>query len=327
MAKLPENVVDPIAEAVYQWYEAKYPPANREHLGASEIGEDCDALLWYRFRWCYVAAFEGRILRLFRRGWAEEAKIEEELRGIGVEVSPRDPATGRQWRRVAHGGHFGQGADGMLGNVPGGGAQVHLAEYKTYNRKRFDALRAQGVERSDPKYAAQCQVGMRLHGLKRTLFVASCKDDDRIHTERLKLDEDVADRLLARAGRIIFAPTRPARISDDPAHFRCARFCDAWGVCHGREVPSVNCRTCAHSSPTDDELEPGVGTWRCARYDGAPIPEYVQRVGCTAHAYLPELVPLEAVDSDGETVEYEGGLKNGPGGLASAEFRDTLNAK
>ena len=329
MAKIPAQTVDPIAEEIYRWYQREFPQEHRAHLGGSQIGKECDAFLWLQFRWTDKPQFDGRMLRLFQRGWKEEPTLEKNLQGIGIEVRSIDPATGKQFRKSAHGGHFGHGADGLLENVPGGGQQVHLAEYKTANAKSFAKLLSEGLQAGQPHYYDQVQVGMLLHEVERCLFVSVCKDDDRIYTERVKLDRIHAERLLARAGRIIFSNTRPPRISEDPSYYKCARFCDLFDVCHGGKVPEVNCRTCAHATPTGDGDDEGL--WHCARYD-ATIPDYVQRLGCTAHVFLPEFIKGklggDMVDYAAEsgTAVYADGTKNGPAGEPSTELRDRLNS-
>ena len=52
---------------------ATEPP--RSHMGASELGHACERWLWLKFRWMVIEKFEGRTLRLFRRGHNEEATI------------------------------------------------------------------------------------------------------------------------------------------------------------------------------------------------------------------------------------------------------------
>ena len=48
---------------------AQEPP--RPHMGCSLIGDPCERKLWLSFRWAVVERFDGRILRLFRRGQHE----------------------------------------------------------------------------------------------------------------------------------------------------------------------------------------------------------------------------------------------------------------
>ena len=58
----------------------------RPHMGASTLGHHCERWLWLSFRWAVQEQFKGRILRLFRRGFNEEATIISDLRAIGLDV-------------------------------------------------------------------------------------------------------------------------------------------------------------------------------------------------------------------------------------------------
>ncbi len=60
------------------------PP--RPHMGASVLGHICDRWLWLSFRWAVQPKFDGRILRLFRRGQNEESTIVSDLRAIGLDL-------------------------------------------------------------------------------------------------------------------------------------------------------------------------------------------------------------------------------------------------
>ena len=77
------------------------------------IGKSCARALWYDFRWATPARFEGRMLRLFETGQREEERLGRNLRATGATVLEVDPATGRQFRVEAHGGHFGGSLDGI----------------------------------------------------------------------------------------------------------------------------------------------------------------------------------------------------------------------
>jgi len=63
-----------------------YEQGHRNHLGASELGEECWRKLWYGFRWVKQEIFDGRMLRLFNVGHSAEPRFVQYLRGIGFEV-------------------------------------------------------------------------------------------------------------------------------------------------------------------------------------------------------------------------------------------------
>lgn len=85
-----------------------------------------------------------------------------------------------------------------------------MLEFKTHAAKSFVDLVAKGVQRSKPQHYAQMQIYMRLTGMTRAMYLAVNKDNDDLYVERVEVDGDFADRLLAKAGRIIFA-ARAAR--------------------------------------------------------------------------------------------------------------------
>lgn len=131
----------------------------------------------------------------------------------------------------------------------------------------------------------------------RALYVAVCKDTDALHVERIEADRAMAERLLEKAGRIIFAQRPPARISEDPAWFEC-RFCDHHAACHDGGGAAVTCRSCLHATPVD-------GGWHCARYDRMLAPSE-QRASCGRHLFIPDLIAGEVIDAgdDAQTAGF-----------------------
>src|SRR5574343_1843333 len=79
--------------------ESSEPP--REHMGISQLGHACDRWLWLSFRWAVIEKFNGRMLRLFRRGQNEETTVVSDLRRIGCDVRN----TGSAQSRVNFGSH------------------------------------------------------------------------------------------------------------------------------------------------------------------------------------------------------------------------------
>ena len=81
----------------------------------------------------------------------------------------------------------------------------HVVEFKTHGLKSFRELVAKGVTEAKPQHWAQMQIYMHLTGLTRAMYVAICKDTDDLHVERVRADTDAAERLLAKASRVIHA--------------------------------------------------------------------------------------------------------------------------
>lgn len=274
-----------IVALIDKHHEAQAEPP-RPHMGCSQLGHSCDRWLWLSFRWAVQQSFPGRILRLFRRGHAEEASIVSDLRAIGMDVR----GTSGQQARVDFGSHVSGSVDAIIeSGVPGATHTRHVAEFKTHSKKSFDELEKNGLA-SKPMHHAQTQVYMHGMGIARALYVAVCKDDDRIYTERVRHDPALAAKHIERGQRIALADRMPEPISAEPSWYMC-RFCPAHEFCHETKTTKhVNCRTCAHSTAMPDS------TWHCARYDAADIPVEYQREGCECHVLHPDLVPWPRKD-------------------------------
>lgn len=315
MAALPktDTLVDLIDSAV----EAALSSPPRGHLGASQIGHECERALWYGFRWAFTQPrFNGRLLRLFDRGHEEEYRFIRWLKLAGVTVNAVN-AQGDQYSFSAPetGHHFAGSMDGAALNIPGAEKAWHVLEFKTTNDKGYKALVKEGVEKAKPLHYAQMQVYMHWTDMKRALYLSVNKNDDCLYAERIAYDKTKALRLIDKATRIVSAQNPPAGISDKPDWYAC-KFCDYHALCHGRvedngglgpqALPDVHCRTCLHATP---ELTPdsnGNARWSCARWQ-CDIPEHGQREGCPEHRYIPGLIPWAAVvdSTDDFDVIYE----------------------
>jgi len=274
-------------EALIDAHHAAVEDKPRAHLGCSGIGHPCDRWIWLSFRWAVREAFPGRIRRLFRRGQNEEAIVVADLKSIGIDIKQ----TGRQQRFVKLGSHVSGSIDGIIDHgVPEAMRTPHIAEFKTHSLKSFKDLE-KGVKASKPMHWAQMQAYMYATKIDRALYVAVCKDDDRLYTERVNYDKAEATRLVERAKRIALAERMPDPISTDPSWYQC-KFCPANSFCHTRRLTEhVNCRTCARSTPEPDS------TWSCARWDSKDIPTDFQHAGCDSHVLHPDLVPWPIKDS------------------------------
>jgi hypothetical protein len=289
------------------------PDRPRPHLGASMLGHACDRWIWLSFRWAAREKFSGRMLRLFRRGHAEEATIMKDLAMTGIDFSKRQA-------NVSFGSHVSGSADAIIeGGVPEAPQTRHIAEFKTHNKKSFDALEKEGVLKAKPEHWGQMQIYMAGTFIERALYVAVCKDDDRYYIERVKFDKEAAEKLIARGKRLALSDEMPPPISTDPTWYQC-RFCPAHAMCHEKQPTQyVNCRTCAHSTPKEDS------TWKCERFDAEGIPFEYQLKGCDAHVLHPDMVPWNAKlgEPDEWSLTYIINGKpvvNGGDGFASTEI-------
>jgi hypothetical protein len=150
------------------------------------------------------------------------------------------------------------------------------------------------------------QMYMAGMGVDRALYYAVCKDDDRIYTERVKLDKPVAQKFVDRGHRLVKSERMPPPLSTDPTWFEC-RFCAAHEFCHKTKLTKeVNCRTCTNSTAREDS------TWHCEQYD-VPLDFDNQKAGCEAHVLHPDLVPWphKVKDNVITWITPEGDIKNG----------------
>lgn len=324
MAELPASVTTPpTVQRIYERYERKRGEWRRAHLGASQIGKECDRELWYQFRWATRPEFEGRMLRLFETGHLQEERLVADLRAIGVEVHEVDPETRRQFSVSEVGGHFGGSMDGAGQGFEESSAW-HVLEFKTSNAKKFAELKNKGVQVAQPVHYAQMQTYMHLTGMRRAYYLSVCKDTDEIYGERVRYDAEFAKRLLARARAIITAPEPPARLSLDPGSFLC-RWCDHHTTCHERRIPEVSCRTCVHATPETD----GDRRWSCAFWQ-KDLTLKEQMKGCDQHLFIPALMPWPLADANPEdnSISYDSGVVNGgPDGLDSWTLREVENGR
>lgn len=268
-----------VSTLIDQYHEDNQEPP-RPHMGASMLGHSCERWLWLNFRWVVQEHFPGRILRLFRRGHMEEVTVVSDLRAAGLDVS------GLQ-NHVKFGSHVSGSTDGIVSGVPESPNKKHVLEVKTHSKKSFDSLVKDGVEKSKPMHFIQMQVYMLGLGLERALYYAICKDDDRIYTERVKLDKALAEKYVERGKRIALSDRMPPPLSADPSWYEC-KFCPAHSFCHKGETPKkFSCRTCAHATAKEDS------TWRCEKHDADGIPVEFQRQGCDQGVVHPDIVPWD----------------------------------
>lgn len=280
-----------IAEKLLKAREDRADQSFRPHLGASRIGAPCSRALWYEFRWCKPAKFDGRMLRLFETGQLAESRFIEELRWIGCEVS-EGPTAGEQWRFSAVDGHFGGSMDAAI-NIDG---DWMVCEFKTHNAKSFADITQKGVEQSKPMHYAQMQVYMHLSGMNKALYLAANKDTDALYSEFVEFDGAKAEKLMDRAAMIIYADEPPIGISQDPAFYQC-KFCDYSEMCHAHSAPYPTCRNCAHGTADSNG-------WKC-EFKGIRL-TVEQQKGCDEHRHIPSLLSnwAEMIDANGHDVSY-----------------------
>ena len=311
MAAVPQSVVDPVADAIFAHYKAKFgADPQRPYLGASAIGKPCLRQHWYSFRWSKPAEFSGSLYRVFQSGHLQEPRVYDDLRAIGCTLYDTDPVTGRQWTftEPTSGGHFQGNADGIVTGLPQAPKSPHILEIKTASGKMFAEMQKSGVKKAKPEHYAQMLMYMKWsidqykeNGCHKAIYIVVNKDNDDIYTERLEFDKIEAQAVIDKALAVIAATEPPVGISQDPSWYEC-KFCDYHSICHGTDVPAPTCRSCAHVTPEMD----GKARWSCSYHD-KDLPVMNQRKGCDSHRYIPILLAkfAQPVDMNGDAVVYQ----------------------
>lgn len=261
-------MIDP--DAILQAIDALPPPppdTERGYIGASEIGHPCDMYLWLKFhRLIAREEFDpmevdvdnpeemksevnkARMRRLFQRGHDEELRFEGYLHAIGT---------------VFHSGALDQSAfkEGFFSGHMDGDiflfGEDSIVEYKTHNRKSFQLLKRGELERTHPKHFAQSQSYMRAKKRQQTVYLAVCKDDDRLFCDVIPYDEAKASAYATRAEYVAMSDKPLQRIGTKPTFYMC-KMCPGKAMCWGFEAPRVNCRNCTSATKHPDQ-----GTFGC----------------------------------------------------------------
>lgn len=356
MAKIPtQPAPDPTLEAIATAVEnINKSERARPYLGMSAIGMDCERFLWLNFRWCGPAGggFDATALCNFADGHASEDVFAERLRMVpGVELYTADPSTGQQFGFSDLGGHFRGHIDGAIRGLLQAPKAWHVWEHKAsakvgaLTKAKADKGEKQALAAWSATYHAQGVLYMHYGQMDRHYLTCS-SPGGRMPWASVRTNADPAEaaRLIGKGERIITAAEPLARLSEDPAHWKC-KGCPMAPQCHGDALPPVSCRTCLHATPEMD----GDGRWSCAKW-GSDIPLDAQRTGCAEHRYIPALLASwgAAVDAnEAESwVEYRGAdgleFRNGRAGpnsytstelaaasrslLGSAEFQAIRNS-
>lgn len=276
-----------IVDRIYQHYERQRevePP--RFHLGASEIGIECERRLWLTYRWCVAESFSGQKLRLFDTGKREEFRLLDELKAIGVQVQFINDDPDLQHRVSAFGGHFGGSLDAIATHIdPWEPEKPYVLEFKTHGTTSFNKLKKEGVETSKHQHYVQMQIYMGLTGTPQAIYLAVHKDKDELYEEVVEFNQGVFDEHMEKAKRIITSPTPPSPpekyVVPAPDAQLKPRFekcmypfpCPALSMCYEGAKPIRSCRSCVFAKPVK------AGEWLCNKH-GTTLDNQQQLTGC-----------------------------------------------
>ena len=247
----------------------------RKHIGASVIGRECDRQLWYSFRWVQLPAVTSRIGRLFKRGHREEDVMLDTLEAAGFTLwrhAQNNP--NEQIRAKGMPPHTGGSLDAVMA-LPYELAQLYgnhvPVECKTHAAKYFNQLVKHGVVAKHYTHWAQGNIYATSFGMTHFLYMAECKDDDRLYFEFCKAEPAIAAIHKEKARRI--SMSNVAHAVDKAPSFRC-RMCEYQEICkEGKPASAINCRSCGYSTAEAD------GTFKC-HVKQLTIDDDLMRTGC-----------------------------------------------
>lgn len=153
---------------------------------------------------------------------------------------------------------------------------VLLCEFKTQKTgSGWKKLKTDRVKMTKPRhYSQMCVYGVD-KGFEFALYLATCKDDDDLHLEIVKLDHHYGRELIGKGHSVIVSPVPPRKIAASPAHFVC-KTCPAKPVCWDNAPVQRNCRSCKYATAIENK------EWWCSGYERVIPPDFI-KTGCDRH--------------------------------------------
>lgn len=245
---------DDILAAIQKAYEDEAPRVPRRYIGASSIGNKCDAAVAFQMRGFPDDPPSPRLKRIFQLGHDLEDQAVKDLKRAGVHVMERDPLTGKQFAYSEFGGHVACHLDGLIEQ----GDEVLLLEVKSMNDSSWTKFQKEGIKHSHPHYYAQCNLAMLLAGLRRTFFIAYNKNISEYHIEIFERDDFEVAYVKEKVERLLGGEA--TKVATDETDWRC-RGCFKAGVCWHDKPVETHCAVCAHSVPHES------GGWWCRKHE------------------------------------------------------------
>lgn len=243
-----------IVAAIDTAYEKDTEKRARQYIGASIVGNQCDAYLALSLRGFPNDEPDPQLKRIFQMGhMLEEVVVDDLKRRADIRVWEVDGLTGKQYTYQSWGGHVSCHTDG---HIELDDQVVRVLEIKSMNKAKFVKFMEVGVKRSHPTYYAQVQMMMGMSGMTETVFIAICKDNSAYHAEIVKADPIEYAFISSRVERILTGERMP-RIASDRLDWRCSG-CFKRTTCWEEPVGEPKeCAHCEHAAPRQD------GAWWC----------------------------------------------------------------
>jgi len=243
-----------LSESIDKSFDSEKPTDYRsKRIGASIVGNPCEAFLSFTIRGFPEAQIRPRVKRIFRDGHRIEDFVIKDLRKAGYTVHDKDPYTGKQYEWDKHSGYIVFMADGVIEGC--GIQEPMLLEVKSMNGNLWSRFKTRGLLVSHPKYYDQLQMGMGLSGYRKGVLIAYNKDTSEYWDQTIEYDPVRYHFLLNRATRVLMNEAQ--KVAKDSSDWRC-KDCSKKDVCWNDAPVPMDMRTCAHAVPAS-------GGWNCTK--------------------------------------------------------------
>lgn len=237
-----------------------YTNERRAYIGASGIGDQCDAYQVLCLRGFDSEVPSARLVRIFRDGKRIEDQVIEDMESAGLSVSAVDPATGKQYRYTAFNECMSASLDGYVTSPSG---QRMTLEIKSMNKALFTKFVSKGLSVSHPHYVEQMNVGLGLArdsgvDVSNGMMVAYCKDNSEYHAEVIAFSQSDYDNSKRRVQALLSGVRTGVRISSYKAAYQCSS-CFKRSACWEPDVREPDsCKLCKYAETSQE------GDWSCS---------------------------------------------------------------
>lgn len=251
-----------LAREIDSAYLRAAPRDVRRYIGASCIGDECDARLAFELRGFPTDDPPSPAqMRIFKLGHTIEELVIADLVSAGFDVQ------GEQEERADFGGHFLCHVDVRLRTYPPmtldwdnqPEPEMEIVEIKGMGFSVWKVFKEKGLRISHPDYFQQLQAQMGLFGEKRGTLLAYNKGTSEYHDETLEFEPHVFHAQRVRVADVM--ANNAERYSPTPQDPKCLG-CSKRTACWSPDLAAVEqvCATCSHAEATHD------GGWYCQRH-------------------------------------------------------------
>lgn len=241
-------------EKIEAYYEGRKESEPRSYIGASVIGDPCDAALQYSLRGFDQKKPSPRLQRVFDLGHLIEKIVVRDLRNAGEQIFEFDALTGKQFHYSEFGGHVACNLDLQFFRDE----EVLVGEVKSMNDDQWNKFKRDGIHSSHPKYWDQMQMCMGMSGIRKAIMIAYNKNTSEYWDEIVEFSEIAWDAMTMRINLLLGGARQ--RVAKEETDWRC-RGCWRNDICWQKREPTQReksrCQSCVHSKPVE------TGGWHC----------------------------------------------------------------